>query len=324
MAFHAIGLDTLARKGSITAVDVVRLHDGLTFDGPVTEQEARQLFAIELSACPKHASWKGLFIDALTEFAIHQTAPQGYLTALKADWLLRLAAPEGRILSANTFALLQTLLAMARWVPERLISTLLDEVYCAVAVGDGPLRQGHPVPAGTITGHDCDAVRHILYSAGRCGQGSITRVEAEGLLAIDSVVTASEPLSAWSELFGKAIGDCLLTVAGQAGPVREVFLGTDHSAASVLDSLRAGFARYRPQSNEDRAIAALERQRVSIITGDDIRPMTEGWLTSALERHHQPESLAVRVLLEAIGTARGNLEGSLVPFVETVRAIRAA
>lgn len=325
MAFHALALDTLAYKPCITAVDVVRLHDALTFDGPVTEQEARELFAIELSACEKHASWKGFFIDALTEFVVHHTAPHGYLTALKADWLLRLAAPEGRVVSANTFALLQTLLALARWAPERLVSTLLDEVYCAVAAGDGPLRVGHPIPAGTITERDCDVVRHILYCAGTCGQGSIARVEAEGLLAINSAVANSEPLSAWTELFGKAIGDAMLTVSGQTGPVREVFLSPGHgNSQPLVASLRNGFSRYRAQSSEDRAIAALERQRVAIITGDEIRPMTADWLAGALERHHQPPSAAVATLMEAIYDHNRCLDGALVPMISLQPASRAA
>ena len=325
MAFHALALDKLAHKPCITAVDVVRLHDALTFDGLVTEQEARELFAIELSGSEKHHSWKGFFIDALTEFTIHHTAPQGYLTALKADWLLRLAAPEGRILSVNTFALLQTLLALARWVPERLISTLLDEVYCAVAAGDGPLRTGQGIAAGTISDRDCDVLRHILYSAGTCGQGSIARVEAEGLLAINSVITNANPLAAWIELFGKVIGDAMLTVSGQTGPVREVFLSPGYgNRGSLAAGLRSGFARYRPQSDEDRAIAALERQRIAIITGDDIRPLTADWLASALECHHQPPSAAVAILMEAINDYNRGINGTLSPMISLQPVTRAA
>ncbi len=325
MAFHALALDTLALKPCITAVDVVRLHDALTFDGPVTEHEARELFAIELSACEKHPSWKGFFIDALTEFAVHHTPPHGYLTALEADWLLRLAAPQGRILSPNILSLLQTLLSLARWAPERLISTLLDEVYCAISASDGPLRQGHAFAPGTITERDCDVVRNILYCASTCGQGSIARVEAEGLLAINSVITNSEPLAAWSDLFGKALGDAILSVSGQTGPVREVFLRPTHgNPGNLVAGLRTSFSRYRQQSNEDRAIAALERQRVAIITGDDIDPMTADWLAGALERHHQPPSAAVAVLLEALGEHNRNLDGALLPLVGAGPAARAA
>lgn len=325
MAFHSVSLDDLARKPFMSAIDIVRLHDALTFDGPITEDEARGLFAIELSGLEKHPSWKGFFIDAMTEFSIHQTAPQGYLTALKADWLLRLAAPKGRILQGNSFTLLQTLMSLARWVPERLTSTLLDEVYCAVAVGDGPLRQGYTVPIGTITQRDCDIVRHILYSAGSCGQGSISRVEAEGLLAINSVVTNAEPLADWIDLFGKAVGDAMLTVSGCTGPVREVFLSPSYgNTADVMANLRDGFSRYRPQSREDRSIEALERQRVAIITGDDARPITAEWLAGALERHHQPQSAAVEILMKAAGDYCVNLYDPHVPQTGAQTAIRAA
>lgn len=326
MAFQADALAALVTKSCITAVDVVRLQDGLTFDGPVTEYEALALFAIELSNSVKHPSWKGLFIDAIADFTIHQTEPFGYLTALKSDWVLRAAAPRGRVLTPNMFALLEALLSMARWVPERLVAALLDEVYCAVGAGDGPLRVRGGVPLGTITQFDCDVVRHVLYCAGSGGNIPIGRVEAEGLLAINSAITATSVPAEWTELFGKAIGDAALTASGLTGPVREVFLAREmlDGAVPVADALAKSFGRYRPQAREDRAITALERQRISIITGDDIRPVTAEWLASALERHHQPPSVSVTVLKEALGLRGIKLDEALSPWVEDARTIRAA
>lgn len=327
MAFHAFSLSEMAQQAEISAVDVVRLQDALTFDGPVSETEALGVFAIEYAPNPKHASWKGFFIDAIAEYAIHHSEPHGYLTALKADWLLRTAAPQGRILSQNTFELLTTLVSMARWVPERLVSALLDEVYCAIAAGDGPLRGGSATPAGTITERDCDVIRHILYAAGSNGHGAITRAEAEGLLAINASITANQPHPAWSELFGKAIADAALTASGRTGPVREVLLRPDATGSdphALLSSLRRGMARYRPQTAEDCAIAGLERQRVSIITGDDVRQPTAPWLADVLTQLHQPKSAAAALLFAALSERSSDLDGVLQPLMEQERATRAA
>ena len=177
MAFEALSLADLSAKTAISALDVVRLTDALTFEGAITEDEARALFAIEFAASEKHPSWKGFFIDAIAEYAIHHCEPHGYLTAHKSDWVLRQAAPAGRILTRNSLALVTTLVAMARWVPERLISALFDEVYCAIAANDGPMRDGIEAAPGSITQRDCDVVRHILYSAGTSGHRSITRCD---------------------------------------------------------------------------------------------------------------------------------------------------
>jgi hypothetical protein len=325
MAFQAVCLDDLAQR-PVTALDVVRLRDALAYEDYVTETEAQSLFAIEFARFAKHPSWKGFFIDAIAEHAIHDTAPYGYLTALKADWLLRQVAPEGRILSANAFELVTTLMGLARWVPERLVSALLDEVYCAVAISDGPLRD-HTLPPGTITELDSEIVRQILYTAGSCGQGGITRVEAEGLLAIDAIIVSSSPVAGWTELLAKAIGDAILTASGQAGPIREMFLASECAttdAPTVSSSLRRNFARYRNETNEHRAIASLERQRVSIITGDLVRPATTDWLIEALAGQQCRASVALTLLFDALTDHRHLLDVAFQPLINTARVVRAA
>lgn len=309
MAFQAFALENLLRAHRVTALDVVRLQDALCHDGPVTVDEAELLFAVEQSINDKHHSWKDLFIDAITIHAINDVAPDGYLTAHKADWLIRYAAPQGRIPTRNTYALLTSIVAGARWVPERLVATLFDEVYCAIATGNGPLRAGFNVPPGVIIARDCDVVRHILYSAGGKDTPAISRVEAEALLAIDTVSAGGPSLAAWDELFSKALGDAVLVASGWAGPDREVTVCPEASPldqAQLLDALRRGFARYRPLQPEERAIAALQRQRVSIITGEDVRTTTADWLAAAIARPEQP-SAARRMLLGALEGCRERL-----------------
>lgn len=300
MAFESMALAELAAKPSISALDVVRLHDALTYDGPIREDEALALFAIELADNEKHPGWKDFFIDAIGEYTIHHCAPHGYLTAHKADWLLRQSAPAGRVLTRNIFSMLITLVAVARWVPERLISALFDEVYCAVGANNGPLRERPGTMAGSITPRDCDVVRHVLYSAGTSGHRTITRVEAEGLLAINSAITSEEPCSAWTELFCRAIGDAVLAAGGYTGPTREVFLCPDWDGVEVCQlktSLHRGMDRYRPQATEDGALGMLERQRISIITGDDVGLASADWLAQALTVHASPPSTAVALLM---------------------------
>jgi hypothetical protein len=327
MAFQAFALENMLHAHRVTALDVVRLQDALAHDGPVTVDEAELLFTLEQSVNDKHHTWKDLFIDAITIHAINDVAPDGYLTAHKADWLIRYAAPQGRIPTRNTFALLSSIVAGARWIPERLIATLFDEVYCAIATGNGPLRNGFNVPPGVIIARDCDIVRHILYSAGGKDTPAISRVEAEALLAIDSVSAQGPALAAWNELFCKALGDAVLVASGWAGPDREVTVcpeATPLDQAQLLAAVQRGFARYRPLMPEERAIAALQRQRVAIITGEDVRVTTADWLASAIVRSETP-SAARRMLLSALSDSSEKLAPEFQAIVAGVeRAIRAA
>ena len=326
MAFHTLNVDGLLAKSEIGALDVVRLRDALTHEGPVSEAEARALLAIELSQVPKNTAWKALFIDAITAFAIHDSPPNGYLTADKADWLLRIAAPNGRILTATIFELLTTILAAARWAPERLVSALLDEVYCAVASGDGPLRVGAAVSPGVITERDTDVVRRILYAAGKSDVRSITRAEAAGLLAVDAACASGTVHPAWVDLFCKAMLDAAMAASQRTGLVREMFLGPgpfSTDPAQMRVHLARSAKHYRPQTQQDLAIAALERQRLAIVTGDEVEACTPEWLGGLLERD-QSGSAARELLIGLLADQAASIDRRLIFTRAAAGEIRAA
>ena len=325
MTSGAVLLNTVARQSRISDVDIVRLRDCLTHEGPICEQQARVLLQIELSNATRHISWKAYFLDAMLEFAIHTAEPHGYLTADNTDWLLRHAAPEGRILSPLLFEMLTTLLCAARWAPQRLVSALLDEVYCAVASGDGPLRPGLDVPAGVITGRDVEVVRRILYASGAGDLRAINRAEAAGLLAIDAACARAPLLPAWADLFCKALYDAALAASACTGPAREVFLAPQAglSVASLIEAIHVTGQRYRSQSAEDLAITALERQRYEIVTGDTVEPCTAGWFCTAFNAD-RPGTAAFALLFEALIRQRINLHADLQSLLAIRTNVRAA
>lgn len=305
MAFQALSLRSLSANGAITALDVMRLESALTFESPMDEDDALGLIAIELSGSLKHPNWKGFFIDAIAEYTLGQSEPVGYLTAAKADWLLSKVAPRGRILTPYMYAMLDALLSTARWVPERLVAAMFDELYCAVAAADGPLRQSTAAPPQTITTQDSNIARHILYCAGSGAPSAISRTEAAGLLAITAAATVASP--EWTELIAKVLANAVLTASGYSGPVREIYLAPEHalsSTAPLSDRIAQDLKqRYRLQTTEDRAITALERQRIAIVTGDEPQPASATWLAGALAQHHQPPSEGLAVLKAALAAS---------------------
>jgi len=326
MAFADVNVDRLLAKREISAVDVVRLRDCFAHDGPVSEHEAHALLTLELSPVAKAGIWKAFFLDAMTAFAIHDQAPDGYLTADKADWLLRIAAPQGRILSATLFELMTTILTAARWAPQRLVSALLDEVYCAVASGNGPLRAGHPAAPGTVTEHDADVVRRILYAAGKPDVRAITHAEASGLIAIDMAGAGGSVHAAWTDLFCRAMLDAAMAASSRSGDPREFYLSPGPvlaDSSQFRQSLSRAATRYRPQTAEDLAIAALERQRLAIVTGDEIEVCDAEWLARMLDRDRLG-SPARDMLLAVLADAAATLDPLLVPAQPDQGATRAA
>ena len=284
MTFQRTAVEQLFRAQVITDVDVVLLQDALTWEGPLSEPEASELFALDAHIAKKHHSWRGFFIDALVSHTLSRD-PQGYLTAHKVDWVLAQASPAGRILTAEGLELVTSLLSRARWTPHRLISALFDEVYCAVAAGDGVLRTPGEVEPGTITQRDCDLIRHILYAAGNGRQQPISRIEAQALIAINSAIRMDMPPLQWMSLFSQAIGDAILGSRDQAGPVRERYLQpmpSIQSQAALVDQLRRQFESYQPLTAQDKALRSLECQRIALVTGDEDEPCNAAWLSQAL------------------------------------------
>jgi hypothetical protein len=312
MAFDPSFLNNLLAKPTLTAVDAVRLEDALLNDGPVTEVEALMLLAIECAPSIKHPAWKGVFIDSMLQFAIHSAEPYGYLTVGKADWLLRQAAPRGRILTATVFEMLTALLAKARWVPDRIVSALLDEVCCGVRFGDGPLAPDTGRVPGAIMERDADIVRAILYGASAFDGQAITRTELDGLLAIDRAGAGHPSPANWTELAAKALMDAALSASGWRTPSREGILGAFGPAqsgptVSVLASLSQ---QYAPMTQQDEAIVALERQRHEIVTGDPVVPCTVPWLAHVLERDRL-QTPAQMLFAGWLGACGGMVEGQL-------------
>ena len=277
-------------------------------DGLITPEEATSLIRLN-EACPvQDAAWSPFFVQAICDYIVNQTEPEGYLTAANADWLIAMIAPEGRVRTKTELDLLLQVLDTARWSPERLVRFALDEVKRAVVDGNGPLRINGSRATGTITDSEVDLIRRILYAFGGDGNIAVTRAEAEVLIAIEESLANGTPNPAWTDLFVKAMANVILAASGYAPPSREEALRSDAwlkrrgdlsfstlVGAMVTGSLSSVWDTYTEQSSEERALARLERQRVEIITNEEITEGEATWLVERLTRDDRltPTELAL-------------------------------
>jgi hypothetical protein len=144
-----------------------------------------------------------------------------------------------------------------------------------------------------------ELIRRILYAFGGDGCTAVTRPEAEVLFAINDAISAAggEPSPDWTDLFVKAVANVVMAASGYQVPTREKALqhetwlesrGELSVGAFLSKMVQAGLAgvrdAYRQQTWEERAIAKLERQRVEIVTNEEITQDEANWLGERLAR----------------------------------------
>ena len=314
---NAISIDDMSSCGAITGLDVQALRRAFYEDGVIDAAEAETLFRLN-SACPKQdPAWANCFVEMVTDYVVNQVKPEGYITAENATWLMAQIAKRGTIESKIELELLITVIDKARWSPQGLVTFALAQVKHAVIGGDGPLRAGKALQPGAINEAEVELLKRILYAFGGDGNIGITRAEAEILFDIDAATWSESNAASWPDLFVKAIANCVITASGYAPPSREQALAQegwlqrrgDLAPGAVLGAAVHGgissiLAAYRKQSSEERAIAALERQKIEIITAEEVSVANAEWLAAHIGRSGQltPNERALLAFLQTNST----------------------
>lgn len=295
----AIPFEEIIKRGSIKEADVARLRRAFYESAAIEPEEADALFVLNESCPVQDQAWSEFFIEAVTDYVVHQMQPEGYVTVENAAWLIKSITRDGRVESKTELELLVNILDKARWSPVSLVRFALDQVKQAVVTGEGPLRAGQGLEKGRIGEGEVELLRRILYAFGGDGCASITRPEAEVLFEINDAISAAgeEACEDWSDLFVKAVANVVMAASGYKVPTREEALqhetwlesrGDLSPGAFLGKMVAAGLSgireKYREQTWEERAIAKLERQRVEIVTNEEITQDEANWLADRLAR----------------------------------------
>jgi len=293
---NAVSIAEIKARGSIKDADVLKLRRNYYDDGIITAEEADVIFALN-AACPvQDPAWADCFVETITDYLVEQTEPRGYLTAENAQWLIERIGRDGQVDTKTELELAINVLNKARWAPQSLVRFALEQVKQAVLSGTGPLRAGQRLEPGIVWESDVDLLRRILCAAASDGCIAVTRVEADVLFEIDESSCERDNHPAWTDLFIKAIANCVMAASGYAPPPREAALAGEawfgRRGALSLDAILSGvgsglkgfFAGYREQTAEEGAIAHLTRQKVEIVTHDAVEPVNAAWLAARIGR----------------------------------------
>lgn len=190
----------LAAAGAVTPQDVIALRQAIYPDMAISIEEADALVALDRALDQRCREWNDLFVEALTDYVVHQQDPADYIDEAKADWLIaRLTAARGA--GAGLEALVH-MLEMATSAPPRLALFALDQVKAAVLAD------------GRVGADEVALLRRLLYAAAGDGNVAITRAEAETLFDINDACRGADNDSGWTDLFAKALAASVMTVSG--------------------------------------------------------------------------------------------------------------
>ena len=323
----SISFDEICQRGCIRDTDVQTLRALFYGSDQIATQEAESLFEINDACRVQDPSWADFFVEAISDFVINEAQPEGYVTKENADWLIACISHDGAIHTQTELELVLTVLDRARWSPESLIVFTLEQVKLATIGGKGPMRMNGFVAAGVVTDKDVNILRRALYAFAGDGNIAITRREAEVLFDINDATAEAENSPAWTELFVKAIASCVMAASGYAVPPRSVALRReqwlesrgDLSIGSILSSAFSGglsgvLGHYHEQSDEERALARLEQQRLEIITNQQITGGEANWLAERMGRDNLLTNNEI-ALLQCLKEASPKIDPQLTPLL---------
>jgi hypothetical protein len=217
----------LTSKDRITAEDVAMLRREVFADGVVTRGEAEALFALDATARDKCGEWPVFFVEAVSDYIVHQENPSGYISQDNADWLIRTISRDGMVDSRTELELLVHVLEQAKSSPGRLAAYALEQVAHAVIDGKGPLMTGGRLVPGLVAKEEVELLRRILHAYGGDGNIAVTRAEAEVLFKINERTADANNDPSWNDLFVKAIANFVMCASGYEAPTRDVALRRD-------------------------------------------------------------------------------------------------
>ncbi|CAN7449235.1 hypothetical protein [Mesorhizobium sp. LjNodule214] len=320
----------LTSKNRITAEDVTMLRREVFGDGVVSRGEAEALFALDATARDKCQEWPEFFVEAITDYIVHQEKPAGYISEDNADWLVRTISRDGMVDSRTELELLVHVLEKAKSSPSRLSAYALEQVAHAVIDGKGPLMLGGHLVPGQIAKAEVDLLRRILYAYGGDGNIAVTRAEAEVLFKINERTAAASNDPSWNDLFVKAIANFVMCSAGYEAPTREVALRRDAffdqadpeiggffgrmvagGLASIMEAYRSPDDIEADWEAKNRAAEALARRAETIDAGE------AKWLAERIGAD-RPLLDNERALLTLIKHASPEIHPALKPLLDKV------
>jgi hypothetical protein len=328
-------LSRLDGKAELTADDALALRR-IIFgdDDAVSLDEAEALIRLNADAGALSPEWRTLFIEALTDFTVHQQAPNGYVDDTKAGWLIDAVSRDG-CAREDEVDLLIHVLDQADSAPDSLSAFVLAQLRTGILAR---ATQG-------ITEADVERLRLVLFAVGGTSNIAVTRDEANVLFDLNDAAQGAPNASTWADFFARAVGNSVLFAATWQAPsaadelAQEAELADNSAffkgfkallhpkeAATLIQSPHESF--YSEEQKRNLADAALEAT-AEMVTADEA-----AWLIERIDRDGVFDAAEQALVAFLIANARSfdpafqplaaRLPGATVPVAAAFTATEAA
>lgn len=284
-------LQAILTSRTITAADALAVRKHIYRNVDVTDAEAGWMFALNAAAQTADPAWDELFVEALTDYCVHQVEPRGYVTEEKAAWLIGHVTKDGAVEEARELELIVSILQKSTASPASLAAFAVKAVRDCVLSGSGPLRGRQKDFRPKVCAQDVSVLRRAIFAFGSGGNVVVTRDEAEMLCDINDATANAQNDPAWPDLFAKAIGNHLMMAAAFAPPSRETVIARDKWLDGQSGGVGGFFGKMATglkdvfSGGAGDVWAEREKQRETAIAA--AAPVTEGealWLSDRLNR----------------------------------------
>lgn len=302
-------VSSLRQKRDARPQDVLALRLAVFDDATVSQTDAEALLALDECMSQPCLEWQAFFVEALTDFVVHQEQPRGYVDGANARWLMTRITRDATV-KPNELELLVRILETATSVPPELQKFTLKQVRHSVLFGES---------RNTVTEHEVEILRRTLFASAGEGSIAITRDEAEILFDIANATRDSENAASWADFFAKAVANLLMAAKGYTAPSREVALRrgrwlndqtvdpigfTGRVVAALSNGLLANYSLV-----EDRT-APTDTGGHEIITAAEAE-----WLSQRVKKDGMLSEIE-KIMLERIRAEASNLHPTLQPLFE--------
>ncbi|MGQ0659863.1 hypothetical protein [Sphingosinicella sp.] len=200
----------LKAKAALAPADILSLRRICWPDGRVDPAEAEAIFDLNEGLKSANREWVEFFVEAMSDYVVHQAAPAGYVDDAKARWLIARIDQDGRVDSLGELELLVKVLEDATNVPDGLKDYALSQIEAAVLTGAGPTRDGEALEPGSVNAAEARLLRRILFAQAGDGPACISRAEADMLFRIKDLSLGAVNAPEWDKLFVQAVGNHLM------------------------------------------------------------------------------------------------------------------
>jgi hypothetical protein len=324
----AEALSALDGKATLDAADAIAIR-GIVYGGDctVTQDEADALFQINADAVTVSREWRDLYIEAMTDFVVHEQDPAGYVDDAKTAWLLSAIGRKNRV-RADELEMLIHVLEAADQTPDKLSAFIFGLVETL-------LMRGFEHD-GTLAPANIERLRRVLFASGGDGAYAVTRHEAEALFDMNDALKGATVDPAWSDLFAHAIGNAVMYEARWTAdrsrekrdeawitdtsihPFRRI--GAELASGNSLSAIAEGFRQLghwdfinydlKPAEAADEAMEA----RAAVVTAEEAH-----WLVDLLRRDGRLDA-SERALVDFLRTNSGSVDPSLQALVDELGA----